>query len=153
MGFYRAMNERKNFLGLDWGAAKIGVALAHEEMRLALSYGVFKNDEHLLENIGATLEKEEIGTVVIGVPTRNAMRSESGGRQSAPRQGEHEGEKLGKRIAERFGVTVAYQDEMFTSKMAQQVLIAQGYAHVSTHDDAEAARILLQSFLHQKPLA
>jgi putative transcription antitermination factor YqgF len=132
------MDSMKNYLGLDWGKAKIGVALAHEETRLALAYGVLKNDDTLLENIGALLEKEEIGTVVIGIHKSDAYH------------GEHEGEKLGKLIEKRFKVVVEYQDEMFTSKMAQQNLISKGYSQVSAHDDAEAASILLQSFLEKK---
>lgn len=140
----------KNYLALDWGASKIGVALAHAETRVALAYGVLKNDDALLPALGALFEQEEIGTVVIGIPARNAMRSDSGRHKSDTYQGEHEGEKLGKRIAERFLVAVEYQDEMFTSKMAQSNLIAQGEKRVSAHDDAEAASILLQSWLEKK---
>lgn len=127
-----------NYLGLDWGKAKIGVALAHEETRLALAYGVLKNDDMLLENIAALVQKEEIGTIVISI------------HKNATFAGKHEGEKLGKRISEVCKVMVEYQDEMFTSKMAQAILIAQGEKHVSAHDDAEAASILLQSFLEKR---
>ena len=129
------MNERENFLGLDWGSSKVGVALAHEETRLALAYGALQNDETFLQNIGALIEKEEIGTIIIGIHKNDTF------------VGEHEGEKLGKRIGEAFQVAVEYQDEMFTSKMAQQNLISKGYSEVSSHDDAEAASILLQSWL------
>jgi putative transcription antitermination factor YqgF len=131
------MNHRLNYLGLDWGKSKIGVALAHEETRLALAYGILPNDVTLFDTLGTLFTKEDIGTVVIGVHRNGAFAGD----------GEFEGEKLGKQLAERFQVTIAYQDEMFTSKLAQQNLIAQGEKHVSTHDDAEAARILLQSFL------
>ena len=97
-----------------------------------------KNDDTLLTNIEALLEKEEVGTVVIGV------------HKSSTYYGEQEGEKLGKQIGNRFKVAVEYQDEMFTSKMAQDNLVAQGYRKVATLDDAEAARILLQSFLDKR---
>jgi len=127
-----------NYLGLDWGQAKIGVALAHAETRLAMAYGVLPNDDKLLDALGNFFEQEEIGTVVIGI------------HKSDTYQGEHEGEKLGKLIAERFSVVVEYQDEMFTSKMAQQNLISKGEKHVSAHDDAEAASILLQSWLDKR---
>ena len=129
------MQEAKNYLGLDWGKAKIGVALAHEETRLALAYSVLPNDNQLVDALGALFEQEEIGTVVIGIHTNETY------------QGEPEGQKLGKLLAERFSVEVVYQDEMFTSKMAQQNLISKGEKHVSAHDDAEAASILLQSWL------
>ncbi len=128
----------KNYLGLDWGATKVGVALAHEEIRTALAYGVLKNDAVLVKGIGSLIEKEAIGTIVIGI------------HKSATFHGEHEGEKLGKLLGEQLGVKVAYHDEMFTSKMAQSNLIAQGEKHVSAHDDAEAASILLQSWLDRK---
>jgi len=134
------MNPKENYLGIDWGKAKIGVALAHEETRLALAFMILKNDEQFLKNIGELLEKEAVGTVVIGI------------HKSGTFVGEYEAEKLGKVLGERFGVNVAYQDEMFTSKMAQQTLIAQGERRVSAHDDAEAARILLQSWLDQKTM-
>lgn len=127
-----------NYLGVDYGARKIGVALAHAETGLAMAYGVLQNDEKILENIGALLEKEEVGTVVIGIYA------------GATFVGEHAGEKLGKRISEQFNVAVEYQDEMFTSKMAQQSLIAQGEKHVSAHDDAEAAVIILQDWLDRR---
>jgi len=127
-----------NYLGLDWGKVKIGVALAHAETRLALAYGVLLNDGKLLDALEVLFEKEEISTVVIGIHKNDTY------------QGEHEGEKLGKRIAERFSVVVEYQDEMFTSKMAQQNLISKGYSAVSAHDDAEAASILLQSWLDKR---
>jgi putative transcription antitermination factor YqgF len=132
------MNDAKNYLGLDWGSSKVGVALAHEETGIALPYGVLKNDEKLLEEIGALLQKEEVGTVIIGIHKSDTYK------------GDHEGEKLGKRIAERFEVAVEYQDEMFTSKMAQSNLIAQGYSQVSSQDDTEAARIILQSWLEKR---
>lgn len=132
------MIDRMNYLGIDWGASKLGVALAHAETRLALAYGVLKNDQKLIEALGTLIEKEGIGTVIIGVHTSDTFA------------GKHEGEALGKRLAEQFPVTVAYQDEMFTSKMAQGNLIAQGYRNVAVKDDAEAARILLQSFLEKK---
>jgi len=132
------MNEKDDYLGIDWGSAKVGVALAHAETRLALAYTTLKNDVHLLKNIGELLEKEAIGTVVIGIHKNSTYA------------GEYEGEKLGKILAEHFDVAVEYQDEMFTSKMAQDNLIAQGEKHVSAHDDAEAASILLQSFLDKR---
>lgn len=129
------VNTEKNYLGIDWGSSKIGVALAHAETRLALAYGAFKNDETFLDELAELIMKEEIGTIVIGIPTHDK------------RVGEYGGEKLGKEIADRFGIQVEYQDEMFTSKMAQANLIGQGEKHVSSHDDAEAASILLQSWL------
>ena len=61
---------------------------------------------------------------------------------------EYEGEKLGK-LLQAFlpEIAIAYQDEMFTTKMAQHNLIERGMKNVSKHDDEEAARIILQEWL------
>jgi putative transcription antitermination factor YqgF len=128
----------KNYLGLDWGKAKIGVALGHAETRLALTYIVLPNDESFIDALGELISQEEIGTIVIGI------------HKSDRYEGEHEAEAFGQAIAKRFQVTVEYHDEMFTTKMAQSVLIAQGEKHISAHDDAESARIILQSWFDIK---
>jgi len=47
---------------------------------------------------------------------------------------------------------VEYQNEMFTTKMAQANLIERGEKGVSQHDDEEAARIILQEWLDRKNL-
>jgi putative transcription antitermination factor YqgF len=129
----------KNYLGIDWGSADVGVALAHAETSVAMAYTTLRNDEHLLEKLGEIIASEEVGTVVIGIPSyvnRKAV--------------EYEGEKLGKIVAERFPVRVEYQDEMFTTKMAQANLIERGMKQVSKHDDEEAARIILKEWLEKK---
>jgi RNase H-fold protein (predicted Holliday junction resolvase) len=60
------------------------------------------------------------------------------------------GEVLGRMLGKVAGIRVAYQDEMFTTKLAQQTLILRGEKHVGKKDDAEAARIILQQWLDRK---
>lgn len=133
------MDTVKNYLGIDWGSSDIGVALAHAETGVAMAYATLRNDKDLLEKLGAIIALEEIGTIVIGIPSyinREAV--------------EYEGEKFGKILAERFPVRIEYQNEMFTTKMAQANLIERGMKQVSKHDDEEAARIILQEWLDKK---
>lgn len=130
------MDEKKNYLGIDWGSAKIGVAIAHEETGVALGYATLQNDKDLSRHLGEIIASENIGTVVIGIPSY-ANRGDM----------EYEGEKFGKIIAKRFSVRVEYQNEMFTTKMAQANLIERGEKGVSKRDDEEAARIILQEWL------
>lgn len=126
-----------NYLGVDWGASKVGIALAHAETGVALAYSTLKNDEFFLRNLLKLIALEDIGTVVIGIPS-HVNREEV----------EYDGEKLGKLIGEQLpDIRIAYQDEMFTTKMAQANLIERGERHVGRHDDAEAARIILQSYM------
>lgn len=135
------MKQGENYLGVDWGSVKVGVSLAHAETRVALAYATLKNTKDLLSRLGEIIEKEHIGTIIIGIPSY-INREEV----------EYEGETLGRRIQEKFSVAVEYQNEMFTTKMAQANLIERGEKSVSKHDDEEAARIILQQWLDKKGL-
>jgi len=63
---------------------------------------------------------------------------------------DYEGEKLGEIIEDNFGIEVQYQNEMFTTKMAQQNLIEKGVKGIKRYDDQEAARIILQDWLDKR---
>lgn len=132
--------EKQNFLGIDWGERKIGLALAHAETRVALPYGILINDATLFEQLTTILQDEAIDTVIVGVPS---------GRGEA----EHPATTFGRTLEEKLHVSVKYQNEMFTSKLAQGNLLLQGHKEVSQGDDAEAAKIILQDWLdnHSSP--
>lgn len=135
------MNEGQRYLGIDWGKARIGVALAHQETCLALGYATFKNDATLFKRLGVLIETEHIVTVVVGVPT-HPIRGEL---QAAPPE-----KAFGQKIAAHFSVTVVYHEEMFTTKMADAHLLSHGLKPVARHNDQEAARLILQSWLDRK---
>ncbi|OGI25300.1 MAG: hypothetical protein A3E38_02415 [Candidatus Moranbacteria bacterium RIFCSPHIGHO2_12_FULL_54_9] len=126
----------QNYLGIDWGAANIGVALAHRETGVALPYATLPNDKDAVVALGKIIAAENIGTVVIGVPVYVHQEDK-----------EYPGETLGKLLAEHFSVRVAYQNEMFTTKMAEANLIERGEKGASKRNDEEAARIILQEWL------
>ena len=69
------LNKTKYFLGIDYGEAKIGLAIADSEMRIAFAYGTLKNDKKMLQNILNIIDKEKIETVVIGVPKRSGDKN------------------------------------------------------------------------------
>lgn len=130
--------EEKNFLGIDWGKSKIGVALAHGETRIAVAYGIFKNDDVFLETLKKIVQEEMVETIIIGIPRYGKETIE-----------EHPAKIFGQKLQKVLGVEVVFSNEMFTSKMAQDSLIVQGYSAVGAQDDAEAAKILLQAWLDQ----
>lgn len=131
--------EHVNFLGIDWGATNVGISFAESETRMAFAVGTLHNDSDLLQKIGELIFSREIGTVVIGIPSY-VNREEV----------VYEGEKLGADIEHHFPVRIAYQNEMFTTKMAHANLKEQGMRHIARFDDAEAARIILQEWLDRK---
>ena len=124
-------------LGVDFGTAKSGLAMADTEMKIAFTYATLKNDENFLTDLAKIIEQERIETIVIGIPTY--LRRE---------KKETAGEKLGGVIQKAFSrMKIEYQNEMFTTKSAQDNLIAKGMKNVGKHDDAEAAKIILQEWL------
>ena len=127
------------FLGIDWGKSKVGVALADTETRLAFGITTLVNDADLVDALGRFIDEHAVETVVIGIPSR-INREET----------EYDGERLGKRLTERFGVGIAYQNEMYTTKMARANLVERGVRHLDRHDDREAARLILQQWLDHK---
>ena len=133
------MDEKYNYLGIDWGAANIGVALAHQETGVALPYTTIKNDTDVFSRLGEIIVLEDIATVVIGIPEYPYRVRELS-----------DAEMFGRVLGERFGVTVAHQNEMFTTKMAESNLIEQGIKGASKQNDEEAARIILQEWLSRR---
>ncbi len=131
-----------NYLGIDWGKRDVGIALAHAETRVAVSFATERNDAGLVGRLGSLISREAVGMVIIGVPSHVNRREVV-----------YPGEVLGHSLEEAFGIRVVYQDEMFTTKLAQQTLINRGERHVHQKDDAEAARIILQEWLDQQPHA
>lgn len=134
-----AVSKHENFLGIDWGASSVGVSFAEAETRIAFALSTLKNDETLLDRIGTLLAAKEAGTVVVGVP-------------SHPRHtgGSHDARHLGEALSKAFPVRVAFQDEMFTTKMAEANIKERGARHIARFDDTEAARIILQEWLDRR---
>ncbi|MDD3497962.1 MAG: Holliday junction resolvase RuvX [Candidatus Moranbacteria bacterium] len=129
-------DDPKIYLGIDWGESKIGLAIADEENRIALAFKTVKKDDKILSKIKEIIEKENIAEIVIGRPFY--LRNEkipSGG------------EKFGELIEKRIGLPIHYQNEMFTTRMAQKNLIETGAKDVGKIDDKESARIILQDWL------
>ncbi len=134
--------EHAEFMGIDWGKSDIGLALADRENRIAYAHSTLENNSSLLERLGKIIGEKGVKTVVIGIPSPI-------NRQEV----EYVGERLGEMLEQNFGVTVEYQNEMFTTLMAQKRLIERGVRAVERYDDQEAARIILQDWLDRKVLA
>ncbi|TAK96177.1 Holliday junction resolvase RuvX [Patescibacteria group bacterium] len=129
------MPEVRKILGIDYGTANLGLALADLETRMAFTYTTLRNDNQLVEKISAIIVKENIEKIIIGTP----MHENQAGTLAV--------EKFGGMLTEKTGVSVEYQNEMFTTQSAQRNLIEKGEKRVSKQDDAEAARIILQEWL------
>lgn len=125
----------KNFLGIDWGEKKIGVALAHAETRVAVTYGTWPVDAHLWPILREIVSLEGIGTIVLGDP------------EHPDTQNQESLQKFKNKLERDLRVTVVLQNEMFTSKMAAHNLREVEQRAKGAPDDAEAARIILSDWL------
>lgn len=127
--------EVKNYLGIDWGESKIGLALADGETKMAFAYGALKNDKNIISQILEIIKKEDITTVVMGEPIYFKQEGKT-----------FLGKKMADKIQKESGMEVVFQNEIFSTQSAQKNLIEAGSKKIKL-DDAEAARIILQSYL------
>ena len=125
-------------MGVDYGRAKIGLAIGDSETRMAFGYATIKNDKHFYQSLLEIIKKEQISKVIIGVPSR-INREEV----------EYDGEKLGEYLRSVEGIPIEYHNEMFSTKIARQNLKERGEKGLDRLDDREAARIILDSWLNQ----
>ena len=134
--------EISHFLGVDYGKAKIGLAIGNSETGMAFGYGTLENNKQILSKLAEIIQKESVEKVIIGVPA--FLKQENQGSEEVYKEF---GKTLQNFLPE---IKIVYADEMFTTKMAQANLIEKGVKRIGKHDDEEAARIILQSWLDQK---
>lgn len=128
--------ETSHYLGVDFGQAKVGLAVADSETKIAFAYGTLENDKGIFDKIGDIIVKEAISIVVIGKPKDTEQYKSI------------DVSKFAEEIAESFPlVQIEFEDEMFTTKMAESNLIEKGAKKIKNLDNQEAARIILQSWL------
>jgi putative transcription antitermination factor YqgF len=122
--------DTSHFLGVDFGKAKIGLAVADSETRIAFGYGVLKNDKELMKKLAEIIEKEGIEKIIIGTTDTETKKFAS--------------------LMDQLNVSIEYQNEMYSTREAQRNLIEKGAKRIKRFDDQEAARIILQSWLDKK---
>ena len=127
----------KNFLALDVGEKRIGLAMADNQVRIAVPFGWVENDDQVMMNLAEIILRHHISRVIVGYP-----RNQSG----QPTQQTEFVVQFTRRLRElELNIAINYQDESLTSVQARQRL-GQAVAHKGDID-AEAASIILQDYL------
>ena len=129
-------HKESQILGVDYGEQKVGLAIADQETNIAFAHSILKNNGSFWENLQSIIVKEHVDLLVVGIPS-HINREEV----------IYPGEAFAQKAERALGIKVVFQDEMFTTKMAKKNLLEKGVRAVNRHDDAEAARIILQSWL------
>lgn len=127
------MLDVKFILGIDWGANKIGLAIADSHNNLATPLKTVKN----LEEVLAVIKAEHIEVLVVGKPVTLSGKVDkfTNGFSS-----------FVAKLARATGQDINYVDERLTSKAAQKMQLPAGKKE-KVREDAVAAMLILQSWL------
>ncbi len=124
------------YLGIDYGAKRLGIAVSDETGSIAFPRTTRPNDKKLLSALVKIVQEEKIGHIVIG-----DTRSHGGTENSVTRGAE----KFAGLLARETSVPVSRASEAWSSIEASR------YAEKGNeHNDAAAAAIILQRFLDMK---
>jgi len=131
-------------LGLDIGDRWIGVALSDPGGILASPFTVIerKNDGQALAAIADIIDKEQVGKIVVGLPL--SLDGTLSGQAEKVKD-------FAQKLIEQVEIPGEYRDERLTTVMAQRLKRASGgkKGRGKTRYDAEAAAIILQSYLDE----
>ncbi len=122
---------------LDYGAKRVGVAVANTEIGIPFPATVLPND---IDQITRWLRQEEIERVVVGAPY--LMWGEAGERVQ-------EVEAFAEQLRQRLGIPVELLDERLTTAEAERRLREGEYRRARREQvvDAVAAALLLETYL------
>lgn len=130
------MAQISTILGIDYGKSKIGLAIADNETRMAFALDTLKNGKDFQDKLRKIVSSKNVKMVIIGM-TRH-MKDDKSAKEKMD---------FAKMIEKKIGVAISFQEEMFTTKMAQANIKMRGGKNIAQSDDQEAARIILQAWL------
>ena len=127
-------------LGIDYGSKRIGLSVSVPLMGMAVGYNVIEMNDSILNNIKEIVVKENIESIVIGLPKR--MDNTLG--QSA-----QEVMKFSEELKKILNIPVILWDERLTSKQAEVLLRDVNISHKDRRAQINitSAQLLLQSYL------
>ena len=122
------------FLGIDYGEKRIGIAVSDDGGMIAFPHATIENTSSTLSEIKKICDAQKSSRIIIGMPmligeVSPLMRTI---------------QRFGEALARFVQIPVAYENEMFTTKIA----IRDG-AKKNTVDQSSAA-LILQSYLDRQ---
>jgi len=128
----------RTWLGLDYGLRRVGVAAGSGSLALAVATHVEGRDGPILEFLRGLVAERDAEGFVIGLPlTADGREGEMADRVR----------RFAARLQREFGLPVELWDERYSSAEADRGLARAGARPPREARDAEAARIILQSWL------
>ena len=127
------MATKEYMLAIDYGAKRVGIAIAHTIARLPRPLTTLEATDHPFGDIQHIIAEEGIGLVVVGVP-RNMDGSESKQSQLC--------EAFARELSSKVKVPVRTADETLSSEEAESALRALGKDYAKTDIDAMSAALM-----------
>ena len=128
-------------MALDVGEKRIGVALANNDVRIAVPYETVLVDEgDVFKRIRYLIGYHEIDTLIVGYP-----RNQSGEPTAQTAYAEAFTEQLGELPCEQ-----VYQDESLSSVRAEAILKNRKKPYQKAEIDELAASLILQDYLEKE---
>jgi len=125
-----------NYLGIDYGEKRLGLAKADGETKIATPFKTILNSPSVLNDLADIVKTEVIEKIIVGVPISFDGKKNDFANIVI---------EFSEDLEARTGIPVATINEVFSSKMAADQPMA-GQPRVGTIDESSAA-IILQSFL------
>ncbi|MEO0544219.1 MAG: Holliday junction resolvase RuvX [Pseudomonadota bacterium] len=136
------LGDRQTACGLDLGTKTIGVAVSDPDLTLATPRPVIirKKFTKDVETLGALLDNEKCGAIVIGLPLN--MDGSEGPRAQATRA-------FVRNLHQRLSIPVAFWDERLSTVAAERSLLEQDVSRAKRAQriDSAAAAFILQGAL------
>jgi putative Holliday junction resolvase len=140
------MREKKRYLGIDYGAKRVGIAITDPLRIFAYGLTTISNDSKFWDNLLKFFTEYDVETIALGYPLK-----ESGERSSSTELIEKFKEELEKRVK----IPIEYVDERYSSTIAQQQILESVTSKKKRRNkglvDKNAAAIILQEYLDMNP--
>mgnify|MGYP001557787771 FL=1 len=123
------------YLGIDYGAKKVGIAVSDEGGTIAFPYAILDNGKGLVGEVKTICAHEGIGAIVVG---------ESMDYKGKPNLVMAKTDKFTQEIKEVVAISIILEREFLTTQQARF------YQTKRKRVDDSAAAIILQSYLDRK---
>lgn len=127
----------KSYVALDIGEKRIGVALARDDIKIAMAYDTLNVDGGEVQAIAEIIVREKADVLVVGYP-----RNQAGEPTKQTEFVERFIEQLRDIVSK-----IVFQDESLTSVKAEEILNARNQPYAKGEVDALAASLILQDYL------
>jgi len=127
---------KQTILAIDYGLARVGLALGDAEAGVVSSKQTFTNDPQLLENLTLLCSDNDVSKIILGLP--RGLDGQETNQTAITRE-------FANRLA-HLDIPIEMRDEAGTSQIARERL---GKNPPKEAIDAESAAIILEEYLHE----